>query len=88
MNKGVVVGCCQMWILLLEELLHQLIGSLSHIYHALYMPDGAGFLSSTVPVNMSVLSLDSKIACKNTTAIMSLNSIDNLKYFCFSIIGK
>ena len=30
MNKGVVVGCCQMWILLLEELLHQLLGSLSH----------------------------------------------------------
>ena len=48
------------------------------MYKALNIPGGAGFLSSTVPMNMSVLSLDSKIECKNTTANMSLNSIDNL----------
>ena len=35
-------------ILLMEEILHQLIGSLSQ-YRVLYFPGGAGFLPSTVP---------------------------------------
>ena len=38
-------------ILLMEEILHQLIGSLSHVYPIIYkvlhMPGGAGFLPST-----------------------------------------
>ena len=32
----------------MEEILHQLIGSLSTIYRVLYIPGGAGFLPSTV----------------------------------------
>ena len=32
----------------MEEILHQLIGSLSHFYRVLYIPGGAGFLPSTV----------------------------------------
>ena len=36
-------------ILLIEEILHQLIGSLSHYLQGFwYMPGGAGFLPSTV----------------------------------------
>ena len=37
-------------ILLMEEILHQLIGSftVSIIYRGLYIPGGAGFLPSTV----------------------------------------
>ena len=38
-----------MWaILLMEEILHQLIGSLSHYLQVLHIPAGAGFLPSTV----------------------------------------
>ena len=32
----------------MEEILHQLIGSLSHYLGGLYIPGGAGFLPSTV----------------------------------------
>ena len=32
----------------MEEILHQMIGSLSHYLQGLYIPDGAGFLPSTV----------------------------------------
>ncbi len=32
----------------MEEILHQLIGSLPIIYKVLYIPGGAGFLPSTV----------------------------------------
>ena len=35
-------------ILLMAEILHQLIGSLSHYLQGLYIPGGAGFLPSTV----------------------------------------
>ena len=35
-------------VLLTEEILHQLIGSLSHYLQGLYMSGGAGFLPSTV----------------------------------------
>ena len=35
-------------ILLMEEILHQLIHSLSHYLQGLYIPGGAGFLPSTV----------------------------------------
>ena len=35
-------------LLLMEEILHQLIGSLSHVFKGLYIPGGAGSLSSTV----------------------------------------
>ena len=35
-------------ILLVEEILHQLIGTLSHYLQHLYVPGGAGFLPSTV----------------------------------------
>ena len=35
-------------LLLMEEILHQLIGSLSHNFQDLYIPGGAGFLPSTV----------------------------------------
>ena len=35
-------------ILLMEEILHQLIGGLSHFYRVLYIPGGAGFFASTV----------------------------------------
>ena len=35
-------------ILLMAEILHQLIGSLSHDLQGLYIPGGAGFLPSTV----------------------------------------
>ena len=35
-------------ILLMEELPHKLIGSLSHYLQGLYIPGGAGFLPSTV----------------------------------------
>ena len=35
-------------ILLMEEILHQLIGSLSHNLRVFYIPAGAGFLPSTV----------------------------------------
>ena len=37
-----------MHILLMEEILHQLIGSLSQYLHGLYIPGGGGFLPSTV----------------------------------------
>ena len=37
-----------MIILLMEEILHQLIGSLSHCLQGLCIPGGAGFLPSTV----------------------------------------
>ena len=37
-----------MTILLMEEILHQLIGSLYHYSQGLYIPGGAGFLPSTV----------------------------------------
>ena len=40
------------WIILvilsMAEILHQLIGSLSHFYRVLYIPGGVGFLPSTV----------------------------------------
>ena len=39
--------CCCL-ILLMEEILHQLIGSLSHFLQGLTHPGGAGFLPSTV----------------------------------------
>ena len=32
----------------MAEILHQLIGSLSHYLQGLYIPGGAGFLPSTV----------------------------------------
>jgi len=32
----------------MEEILHQLIGSLSHCFRVSYIPGGAGFLPSTV----------------------------------------
>ncbi len=35
-------------ILLIEEILHQLVGSLSHYFTGFYIPGGAGFLPSTV----------------------------------------
>ena len=35
-------------ILLMQEILHQLIGSLSHYLRVLYIPGGAGFFPSTV----------------------------------------
>ena len=34
-------------ILLIQEILHQLVGSLSHYLQGLYIPGGAGFLPST-----------------------------------------
>ena len=36
------------FLLLMEEILHQLIRSLSHYLQGLYIPGGAGFLPSTV----------------------------------------
>ena len=43
-------------ILLMEEILHQLIGSFSHYLRSLYIPGGAGFLPSTVcPILLSNL---------------------------------
>ena len=38
----------ELWILLMERILHQLIGSLSHYLQGLDIPGGAGFLPSTV----------------------------------------
>ena len=38
-------------ILLMEEILHQLIGSLSHYLQGFIHPGGAGFLPSTVPLS-------------------------------------
>ena len=35
----------------MEEILHQLIGSLSHYLQGLYIPGGSGFLPSTVVVS-------------------------------------
>ena len=40
-----------MVVLLMAEILHQLIGSLSHYLQGLYIPGGAGFLPSTVVVD-------------------------------------
>ena len=37
-------------VLLMEKILHQLIGSVSHYLQGLYIPGGAGFLPSTVLV--------------------------------------
>ena len=36
-------------LLLVEEILHQLIGKYTIIYRVLYIPGGAGFLPSNVP---------------------------------------
>ena len=44
-------------LLLMEEILHQLIGSLSqylHVFTRLYIPSGSGFQLSTVVVKMEV----------------------------------
>ena len=38
----------------MEEILRQLIGSLSHYLQGLYIPGGAGFLPSTVYIAMFV----------------------------------
>jgi len=39
----------RLWIILLmDKILHQLIGSLSHYLKVIYIPGGAGFLPSTV----------------------------------------
>ena len=37
-------------ILLMEDILHQLIGSLYHCLQGLYVPGGAGFVPSTVSI--------------------------------------
>ena len=42
------VGVDSEVLLLMAEILHQLIGSLSHYLQGLYIPGGAGFLPSTV----------------------------------------
>ncbi len=49
-NENVLNVYPQKVILLMAEILHQSIGSLSHYlqYMALYIPGGAGFLPSTV----------------------------------------
>ena len=43
----------QQVLLLMAEILHQLIGKLSHIYRVLYIPGGAGFQPSTVSPQQS-----------------------------------
>ena len=43
-------------ILLMAEILHQLIGSLSHDLQGLYIPGGAGFLPSTVRLSTNTTS--------------------------------
>ena len=40
-------------LLLMEEILHQLIGSLSHYFWILYIAGGAGFLPSTAELDES-----------------------------------
>ena len=47
-SKGACVLYIILVILLMAEILHQLIGSLSHDLQGLYIPGGAGFLPSTV----------------------------------------
>ena len=47
-------------ILLMEEILHQLIGSLPIIYKVLYIPGGAGFPPSTVWNHQKDSNLDSR----------------------------
>ena len=44
----VYVAPATMEILVMEEILHLLVGSLSHSLQGLYIPSGAGFLPSTV----------------------------------------
>ena len=41
---------CMSTILLMEKILHQLIGSSSHYLQGFFIPGGAGFLPSTVSV--------------------------------------
>ena len=53
----------------MAEILHQLIGSLSHYLQGLYIPGGAGFLPSTV--------VSGKVAC----LIKGIAGIDFLHFF-------
>ena len=41
-------GVITLYLLLMEEILHQFIGSVPIIYKVLYISGGAGFLPSTV----------------------------------------
>jgi len=60
-------------ILLMEEILHQLIGSLSHYLQGFIHPGGAGFLPSTVCNKYYI------ICCNHVH--MSMNLLGN--FICF-----
>ena len=61
-------------LLLMEEILHQLIGIYPIIYGGLYIPGGAGFLPSTVGKYLTIFLGDSKNYMVERTCINLLCS--------------
>ena len=55
-------------ILLMEDILHQLIGRVSHYlqHQVLYIPGGAGFLPSTVSCPLHLPPMESEILVENS----------------------